>query len=335
MEFRPSAISHSPGRPGVFSLSGDLDGDAVGRVAALLGAAQAYASARRQHEIVIDLEAVRFLTAGVIRLFVEAEQTILSSDRRLRIVGATDFVRRAFVVAGIDHLLVDREDDSSSGRGNRGSVPLGGEDENRRRASAERRRAENDQARLRRRLQQHAVDGEVRATRRDLLTALRHRLRTEPRALIGLDFLTVADRPAVIAGVLTTASVAGGADACDLQLYDRRAATLRSAGRRGLPSGFRPTADVMGHVQMVGPAGRQAVVVEDITRSSVFAGQPALDLMRAAGLLGLRSYVLRDEAGRLLGMLSMHFRHVATEPGDSDLVARDSEQALAQLPEPP
>ncbi|MCY1139472.1 STAS domain-containing protein [Actinoplanes sp. Pm04-4] len=331
MESRPSATTS---QPGVFALSGSLDAGALSRVSAVLGAAQAYASARRQNEIVIDLEAARFIEARVIRLLLQAQQTALESGRRLRVVGATGTVRHALVAAGTGRLLTEREGGSVRERGSRAAMRLGGEDEDWRRASAERRRAEDDQARLRRRLQQQAVDGEVRATRRDLLTRLRHRLRTEPRALTGLDFLAVADRPAVVSGILTAATIAGGADACDLQLYDRGATMLRSAGRRGLPSGFRASADVIGREQLAERAVGRPVVVPDITRSPIFAGQPGLDLMRAAGLFALRCYFLRDDTGRLLGVLSMYYRRGATQPGEADLVARDAGQALAHLPEP-
>ncbi|MCO8270127.1 STAS domain-containing protein [Actinoplanes sp. TRM 88003] len=320
MESRPH---HPPvSQLGVFALFGTLDASSHRRVRAVLGAALAHAAARHLPEIVVDLSAVRSADAEVVRLLAGAHESALESGRRLRVSGAGLAVQQALEAAGAGRRLFVHEINDPA---RLAAVLLDGSADLER-ASAGRRRAEDDQVRLGRRLQQQAVDWEVRSTRRALLAGLRHRLRTEPRALAGEDFLVVADRPAVVAGILTAATTAGGADGCDLHVHDPRSGLLRSAGLRGLPAGLRTRVPSM-------PDGRPRVV-DDITGDPIFAGQPALAALLAAGLLAVRCYQLRDGSGRSLGVLTMHFRTAARRPADADRLARDAESALAQLPEP-
>jgi two-component system CheB/CheR fusion protein len=57
-------------------------------------------------------------------------------------------------------------------------------------------------------------------------------------------------------------------------------------------------------------AGRQRVFVEDVTTSPVFADRPSLPVMAAAGVRAVQSTPLVDRTGRLLGILSTHYRNV-------------------------
>ena len=53
---------------------------------------------------------------------------------------------------------------------------------------------------------------------------------------------------------------------------------------------------------------RERVIVEDVSRSPIFAGTEALDVMLEAGAQGMQSTPLLSRAGQVLGMLSTHYR---------------------------
>jgi hypothetical protein len=76
----------------------------------------------------------------------------------------------------------------------------------------------------------------------------------------------------------------------------------------------------------------EPIIVDDITRSPMFAHHPGLDLMLAAGLCAVRCYPLRDDAGHLHGVLSFQFRTTRPLRGDAELVAWSAAHALTQLP---
>ncbi|MBL7259011.1 STAS domain-containing protein [Paractinoplanes lichenicola] len=224
-------IFHVPLAPGeqagIISLAGSLDSFAHDRVRAALGAALAWAAARHRAEVVVDVRAVRFIDAGTIRLLIETYEAAADAGRRLRLVGPSDAVRRAIEAAGAGHRLLPRTSESIDDEDPSMHLPDGAEDLAR--ASAGRRRAENDQVRIRARIQQQAVDGEVRATRRTLLADLRERLRTDPRALADDNFLALADTDTVHTAILMAATIVGSADACELRLEDA-ASTVRLRG---------------------------------------------------------------------------------------------------------
>ena len=55
-------------------------------------------------------------------------------------------------------------------------------------------------------------------------------------------------------------------------------------------------------------ASRRTVVVEDVERSPIFAGTPALKILLNAGVRAVQSTPMFDPAGELVGMVSTHFR---------------------------
>ncbi|MBO3737507.1 GAF domain-containing protein [Actinoplanes flavus] len=67
------------------------------------------------------------------------------------------------------------------------------------------------------------------------------------------------------------------------------------------------------------PATGEPVLIGDVTTSPIFAGQPALAVMLAAGFRSVHSYPLRDEHGALLGMLSLYYRAAGRHPGQGRL----------------
>jgi GAF domain-containing protein len=70
------------------------------------------------------------------------------------------------------------------------------------------------------------------------------------------------------------------------------------------------------------------VLVDDVTRSPIFAGQRSLEKLLAAGTRALRMYPLHND-DRLLGVLSFHYSSPGPHPGNPGLVAYGAGTALA------
>jgi GAF domain-containing protein len=52
------------------------------------------------------------------------------------------------------------------------------------------------------------------------------------------------------------------------------------------------------------------IIVEDVTQSPIFTGSPALEVMLAAGVRAVQSTPLISQQGKVMGLLSTHFREV-------------------------
>jgi len=101
------------------------------------------------------------------------------------------------------------------------------------------------------------------------------------------------------------------ADMGNVQLYDGASDSLRIVASRG----FRPEDLDLFAVIRRGESTcgtslerGERVVVGDVTASAIFAGKPLLDAILAAGIRALQSTPLISRSGRLVGMLSTHFR---------------------------
>ena len=115
------------------------------------------------------------------------------------------------------------------------------------------------------------------------------------------------------------------ADMGNIQLYDRASDSLRIVASRG----FRPE-----HLELFAVIHRgestcgtalergERVEVGDVTDSAIFAGKPILAAVLAAGIRALLSTPLISRSGRLVGMLSTHYRS-ARSPADRDLPILD------------
>jgi hypothetical protein len=199
------------------------------------------------------------------------------------------------------------------------------------RARAENERIGRKIARAQTHRQQQLIDAEVRETRRLLVGALR-RHGTDAAALLDEDFLAVADRPSIVQAILAAALTTGAADACDLQLYDPQTTSLRMEALRGFSGEFAALFATVDRTQATACATalnrREAVLVDDVSHSSIFEGSPALEHMRAAGSQAVRSYPLLTADGAVFGVLSLHYRQPAPRRGQPDLVAASAAQAL-------
>ncbi|HEY0728931.1 MAG TPA: GAF domain-containing protein [Pyrinomonadaceae bacterium] len=113
--------------------------------------------------------------------------------------------------------------------------------------------------------------------------------------------------------VLDAAIAVTGADKGNIQLVDESGA-LRIAAQSGFDESF------LNYFASVGPEDHAAcgaamqsgtrVIVEDVTQSKIFTGQPSLQVLLEAEVHAVQSTPLVCRDGRLLGMLNNHFGHV-------------------------
>jgi hypothetical protein len=107
-----------------------------------------------------------------------------------------------------------------------------------------------------------------------------------------------------------------GADKGNIQLLEHEAVVLTMAAQRGFGHAFlkyfecvrdRPSA------YAAAMRSGERVIVEDVTTSEIFIGQPSMNVLVRAGVRAVTSTLLISSAGNLLGTISTHFR----EPHDS------------------
>ena len=119
------------------------------------------------------------------------------------------------------------------------------------------------------------------------------------------------------------------ADKGNVQLFNATTGTLIIAAQVGFERSFLSFFE---HVRDDASAcskamhARELVVVEDVTTSEIFAGQPAKDVLLDAGVRAVVSAPLIDSSGQLLAMISVHFgaphRLSERDRGLMDLLAR-------------
>lgn len=133
-------------------------------------------------------------------------------------------------------------------------------------------------------------------------------------------------RAAYFDGLVDEAIAVTGADMGNLQLVDTTGA-LRIAASRGFDIPFLAFFAVVhgNDFSACGTALKEAdrIVVPDVERSPIFAGQRSGDVLREAGVRAVQSTPLRGRAGNLVGMISTHW-HSAWVPNDDRLKRLDS-----------
>ncbi|MDR7866845.1 MAG: PAS domain S-box protein [Sporomusaceae bacterium] len=143
----------------------------------------------------------------------------------------------------------------------------------------------------------------------------------------------------VMEDVLDIAIILSEADMGTLQLWDNTTGGLKIAAQRGFAQPFLDFfADVragQGAVCGEALALRQRVVVEDVGKKTNFVGTPNLAVMQAAGVGAVQSTLLVSREGRLVGMLTTHYR--APRPAADmnlaffDLLASQAADIIAQV----
>jgi GAF domain-containing protein len=203
----------------------------------------------------------------------------------------------------------------------------------------DRHRAVRERERIVAQHEQRLVDAEVRTTRRAVLRALRRRGGANAAGILDEDFLAVADRPTIYEAIVGVAVAAGRAASVDLQLYDRNARVLRLVAQHGFSSRFLAFFAAIGVAQpsacAAAFASRRPVLVDDVTRSAIFVGQPTVEPMLDAGSRAVHSYPLLAAPDDVVGVLSFHYRERAPEPGAVELVVHSAAQVVAQVPKDP
>lgn len=147
--------------------------------------------------------------------------------------------------------------------------------------------------------------------------------------LFDTEFLAVADQIALHQAILTAALTV--ADSCDLQLL--QSDKLHMTAHHGFGPAFL---DYFATVDETSPtacgralAARRPILVDDVARSPIFAGQSTLEAMLDAGSRAVASYPLCGADGTVLGVLSLHHRrHGPTHDAAEHVLIRGTVLAL-------
>jgi len=110
--------------------------------------------------------------------------------------------------------------------------------------------------------------------------------------------------------VIDTAIALASADFGNIQLLDTEG-RLRIVAQRNFPAWWLDYWETVEEGQgACGTALAQSrhVIVDDVERSPLFVGTPALDIQRRAGVRAVHSIPLCGKSGQCLGMFSTHFR---------------------------
>jgi PAS domain S-box-containing protein len=126
--------------------------------------------------------------------------------------------------------------------------------------------------------------------------------------------------------LLDTAIEVTGANKGNIQLFDTEAGTLHIAAQRGFKGSFLEFFASVGRgdAAVCGTALQSAerVIVEDVTQSEIFTGQPSLDILLESGVRAVQSTPLVSGAGTVFGIISTHFSH-PHRPSERDLRLMD------------
>jgi PAS domain S-box-containing protein len=140
---------------------------------------------------------------------------------------------------------------------------------------------------------------------------------------------------AILAAILDAAIAISAADFGNIQIIDPETGHLEIVAHRGLPDWWLAfwTSVTEGHGVCGTALGlRTRVIVEDITKSSIFAGTEALEVQLRAGIHAVQSTPLFGASGKPLGMISTHYK-APHRPSDSalrllDVLAREASDVL-------
>jgi two-component system CheB/CheR fusion protein len=152
------------------------------------------------------------------------------------------------------------------------------------------------------------TERDLRAAREQMSEDLRRMTRLQE---LSAQLLAPSDLPSMLALVIRAAVDITRAEKGNIQLGDGTG-VLTIAAHTGFD---RPFLDFFARVDAhtdcacgAAMASRERVLVGDVTTSPIFAGQPALPVVAAAGVRAVQSTPLFDRAGQFIGMLSTHYR---------------------------
>lgn len=122
------------------------------------------------------------------------------------------------------------------------------------------------------------------------------------------------DFPVLLAEIVDAGIEITHADMGHIQLCED--GVLQMAAHRGFDDSFLEYFAVV--PSGAGPEPVRRLVFEDIADHPAFAGTPALDVMRSAGVCGMQVTPLISRSGKTLGLFSTHYRS-PRRPGERDL----------------
>lgn len=125
----------------------------------------------------------------------------------------------------------------------------------------------------------------------------------------------------ILGKVVDTAIEITGADFGNIQILDPKSSDLRIAAQRGFPKWWidfwNTVSKGKGTCGTALERGKR-VIVEDVEKSPIFIGTPALEIQRKAGVRAIQSTPLVSRSGKIIGMFSTHHK-MPHRPDDSVL----------------
>jgi PAS domain S-box-containing protein len=119
------------------------------------------------------------------------------------------------------------------------------------------------------------------------------------------------DSNSLLLEIVDAAIALTAADMGNMQLFERNSGTLTIVASRGFVRAFLKFFNKVHEGQAACGTALQTgmrIVIDDVTTSPVFVGTPALKVLRAAGVRAVQTTPLVSRSGRLVGMLSTHYR---------------------------
>ena len=156
----------------------------------------------------------------------------------------------------------------------------------------------------------------LKKAERDLATA-KDRLTTELEAMkrlheIGASFLQVGELQVILEKIIDAALLFTNADMGNIQLRDPESGKLKMRVHRGFQKDWLDYWDIVDENR--GTCGAvlrkgERVIVEDVRKSPLFSGLPAtLEVQLKAGVLAVQSTPIMNRQGKLLGVISTHYK---------------------------
>jgi PAS domain S-box-containing protein len=163
----------------------------------------------------------------------------------------------------------------------------------------------------------------------DEIAALNNELARDLSAMTRLQTLSTRllqaqEIEAMMKNILDAAIEIAGADMGNIQLLNRETNALRMVAQAGFESSFVQFFAENTGISACGKAvaTAQRVIVEDIGTDPVFSDTPAREIVLAAGARALQSTPLISRSGRVVGVISTHYRQAQT-PTERQLALLD------------
>ena len=139
-------------------------------------------------------------------------------------------------------------------------------------------------------------------------------------------FIEGGDSGSIFQEMVEAAIAITKADKGNMQILDPSTGKLKIVAHRGFDLPFLKFFELVetGEAAVCGTAMKrmERVVVEDVTRSPIFHGSDALDVLLNDGIRAVQSTPLVSRSGQLLGMISTHFNQIHI-PNEHELMMID------------